>query len=350
MGPVWEQKERNFMIMRFRKYAAICGLVLGLTALLAAPAKANHIDTTSVTLNCTSVCLTVTGSELTDTGVSFVVNYEIIITPAGSSTPVQDITGTLTLTPDSNGDASTTVCNNFAALASGNYNVTGSATLTQVDSGGNVVETDNTLPISGSASLSCGGPPPPPPPPPPGKTFSIGPSSMEGSLFIHPGDFVNGGYNFKFTSGSHPATMYTVTATVTVPVTCSDNSIQNIVVPLGAPGQLDGGGVTTFTFNIAAGDTTNHASGDQNSILVWEGAVQAPAGLCGGAGGRNQRGAVFSATVSQNPPAGLVDWQFHYRDPAAKGKPNTDCTNANDPNRNRADVCGASWSQTVRDP
>jgi hypothetical protein len=173
---------------------------------------------------------------------------------------------------------------------------------------------------------------------------------MEGDLHINPGDWISGGYNFKFISSSHAATLYTVTATVTVPVSCPDGTTQNIVIPLGAPGQLDGGGVTSFTYSIAAGDTTNHASNDQNSILVWEGAVQAPASLCGGQTGRNQVGAVFNATVLQNPHVGLVDWQFHYRDPAAKGKPNTDCTNANDPNRNRADVCGASWSQTLRDP
>jgi hypothetical protein len=65
----------------------------------------------------------------------------------------------------------------------------------------------------------------------------------------------------------------------------------------------------------------------------------------------NAKGAVFTATVLQNPPTGsLVDFRFKYRDPAAKGKPNTDCTNANDPNRNKADVCGASWSETVKDP
>ena len=29
---------------------------------------------------------------------------------------------------------------------------------------------------------------------------------------------------------------------------------------------------------------------------------------------------------------------------------NTNCLNANDPNRARADVCGASLSQTVTDP
>jgi hypothetical protein len=30
------------------------------------------------------------------------------------------------------------------------------------------------------------------------------------------------------------------------------------------------------------------------------------------------------------------------RDPAAKGKPNTNCLNTSDPNRAKADVCGAS--------
>ena len=173
---------------------------------------------------------------------------------------------------------------------------------------------------------------------------------MEGDLHIGPGDWISGGYNFKFTSGSHAATMYSVTATVTVPVSCPDGTTQNVVIPLGIPGALDGGGVTTFTYNIAAGDTNNHATNNQNSILAWEGAVQAPSNLCGGVTGRNQTGAVFNATVTQNPHVGLVDWQFHYRDPNAKGKGNVNCTDASDPRRNDAATCGASWSQTVRDP
>jgi hypothetical protein len=177
---------------------------------------------------------------------------------------------------------------------------------------------------------------------------------MEGDLHISPGDWISGGYNFKFVSGSHPATQITITATVTVPVVCPDSSVQNIVIPLGAPGQLDGGGVTSFTYSVPAGYTNNIPTNDQNSILVWDGAVQAPPDLCnpGGVGltGRNQTGAVFNATVSQNPSAGLVDYQFHYRDPNAKGKGNVDCTDATNPLRAHADVCGASWSQTVRDP
>jgi len=173
---------------------------------------------------------------------------------------------------------------------------------------------------------------------------------MEGDLHISPGDWISGGYNFKFTDNKHGATAYAVTATVTVPVVCPDSSVEKIVIPLGQPGTLDGGGVTTFTYNIAAGDTNNHPTNDQNSILAWAGAVQAPATLCGGAVGRNQTGAVFNATVSQNPHVGLVDWQFHYRDPNAKGKGNVDCTDASNPRRNDAATCGASWSQTLRDP
>jgi hypothetical protein len=324
-----------------RKLLSVLAVALGLFLLSGTPALANHIDTANVTPTCSSVCLTVSGSELSDTGVTFVVNYEIIITPLGGGAAVEDITGTLNLSPDSNFNATATVCNTFASLAAGSYVVSVTATLTEVDSMGNVT-TDNTLNLTSAGTFSCGTAT--------GKSFSIGPSSMEGDLHIAPGDWISGGYNFKFISSSHAATSYSVTATVTVPVTCPDSSVQNIIIPLGAPGELDGGGVTTFTYNIPAGDTSNHATNNQNSILAWEGAVQAPATLCSGQVGRNQSGAIFNTTVLQTPHVGLVDWQFHYRDPNAKGKGNVNCTDASDPRRNDAATCGASWSQTVRDP
>jgi hypothetical protein len=65
----------------------------------------------------------------------------------------------------------------------------------------------------------------------------------------------------------------------------------------------------------------------------------------------NAKGAVFTATVAQNPPSGsLVNFRFKYRNPAAKGKVDTNCTDASEPKRNDAATCGASWSETVRDP
>ncbi len=65
----------------------------------------------------------------------------------------------------------------------------------------------------------------------------------------------------------------------------------------------------------------------------------------------NSKGAIFEATVLQNPDTGsLLNWRFKYRDPNAKGKGNVNCLDTSDPRRNKADVCGASWSETVRDP
>ncbi|TMQ70527.1 MAG: DUF4215 domain-containing protein [Candidatus Eisenbacteria bacterium] len=57
-----------------------------------------------------------------------------------------------------------------------------------------------------------------------GKTFDIGPSSMEGHLKILPGDWISGGYSFKFVDGSHAASTVTVSSTLTVPFRCADGA------------------------------------------------------------------------------------------------------------------------------
>ena len=178
-------------------------------------------------------------------------------------------------------------------------------------------------------------------PPPTGKTFTIGPSSMEGHLKIAAGTWFNGGYSFKFISNSHLATQFTVNAKVEVAVTCpyGGGPGGTILIPLG-----------TVTYNVPAGNTNWLPTGDANSILSWMGAVQTP-DLCGGFPMDNAKGGLFTATVSQNPASGsLVDFRFKYRNPAAKGKVDTNCTDPNEPKRNDAATCGASWSQTVRDP
>jgi len=103
-----------------------------------------------------------------------------------------------------------------------------------------------------------------------------------------------------------------------------------------------------MTYSNPAGQKDWLPTGDANSVLSWQGSIQA-AGICGGVGKLDaSKGAVFTATVSANPPQAdaLVTFRFKFRDPAAKGKPNTNCLDTSDPNRNRADVCGASWSAT----
>ena len=308
---------------------------LALVAFSAAPAWANTLTGASATADCNGYTVTVNAVDL-NPGTMYQINLDFTLTCDGTTSTKFD---TITFTADGTGNATETQSGTWGSGAlSSHCTVTGTATLTS--SGSQVPITING---QTSASLMCGttgG----------GKRFGIGPSSMEGDLHISPGDWISGGYNFKFVSGSHGATALTVMATITVPISCPNGTTENVVVPLGIPGQLDGGGATAVAYNIAAGDTSNHASNDQNSVLTWEGSVQAPANLCGGVDGRNQTGAVFNASVSQSPQVGLINWQFHYRDPAAKNKPNTDCTNIADPNRAKADVCGASWSQTLRDP
>jgi len=306
-------------------------VILALAAVCIPSASAHQLTVAAASPDCTAVCLAVTATSLT-AGDQDNIAYTFTLTPNAGGAPTT-VSGVIPFTADSSGSYSNTVCFHWLSTGSltDNFTVTGTATLTTPRN-----ET-STLSIefngNNSIVLSCGTAPT-------GKSFSMS-NSMEGDLAnIRPGDWISGGYSFKFISSSHAATTYTVTTSVTLPVYCPDGggSGGNILIPLG-----------TQTFNIPAGDTSWHRTGDQNSILAWEGAVQAP-DLCSGQRMRNQIGATFNATVSQNPHVDLVDWRFHYRDPAAKGKPNTNCTDASDPNRNRADVCGASWSQTFRDP
>ena len=200
------------------------------------------------------------------------------------------------------------------------------------------------------------------PPPTTGKSFSIS-GSMEGNLSnIRPGDWVSGGYSFKFVNATHAATNFSISGNVSIAVTCSQGGGAGgtIVVPLNqlpfgpaVPSIAPVVGTPTasgIVWSVPANNTNWLPSGDQNNVWTWAGSVQAP-DLCGGLPMNDVNVAVFNVTVSQLPPTGsLVDFRFHYRDPAAKGKPNTNCLNTGDPNRARADVCGASWSGTKRDP
>jgi hypothetical protein len=166
--------------------------------------------------------------------------------------------------------------------------------------------------------------------------------SMEGSLAFPPGSYLNGGYHFKPTQKA--TSPYQVTFSnvhVDLPVACTSGGpvVGTVVLPL-----------PNATYTVPANSTAWIPTGDQNSPLAWQGAVGAPP-LCGPGGtmynAAQQGGASFSADITSSESGKNVQLQFHYRVPAAKGRPNTDCTNTADPNRDRADVCGASWSATT---
>jgi len=311
------------------KRLGVPALVIALFVMCAIPASA-HTLTVTGSSQCSPCEYTITVSGTSTAGASITVHYTAFFT-AQSTGITTSVSKDISVTVGADGNYSQTVEHNPSPVDCGSdtFSISAQATLFV---GGQV----DTTASFGPATLVCGTQPPPQ-----GKTFGIGPSSMEGALQIRPGDWVSGGYSFKFTDGHHGATTYTVTASVTVPFTCPNGggSGGNIFVNLG-----------TKDFSIPAGNTDWLPTGDANNILSWDGAVQAPDG-CSGNVMANHKGAIFSATVSQNPPTGsLVDWRFKYRDPNAKGKGNVNCTDASDPRRDRADVCGASWSETVRDP
>lgn len=169
------------------------------------------------------------------------------------------------------------------------------------------------------------------------KTATIGPSSMEGAIKISNGDWVNGGYSLK----SNVTGDLTVNGQVTITGPCSNGGTDTIVIPL-----------ATMTFHNPSIAKDWLPTGDANSVLSWQGSVKvgvnSPA-VCGGVGKLDaSKGAVFTSSFSASPaqPGALVTFRFKFRDPAAKGKPNTNCLDTTDPNRNKADVCGASWSAT----
>jgi len=291
-------------------------------------------------------------------GTSATFEFDVTVTNSdGSTTTVQYFIkpGQCMTFPAPNGAASYSVVENLSSTAgwslvsvTSNTTAGGTVELSGNGVGDSSASPPNPVTCSVSSTTGCvltfhnSQTPPPPPPPPTGKTFSIGPSSMEGDIYISNGDWVNGGYSFSFASGGHAATNYSVQATVSLTGPCVGGgpATDTFTFPLNAA-----------TYAVPAGNTSWLPTGDQNSVLSWEGSAVA-SGVCGGIGKLHaSHGAVFTATVSQSPATGsLVNFRFKYRDPAAKGKPNTNCLDTSDPNRAKADVCGASWSQTVRDP
>lgn len=169
------------------------------------------------------------------------------------------------------------------------------------------------------------------------KTAVIGPSSMEGAIKISNGDWVNGGYSMK----SNVTGALTIAANVAITGPCSNGGTDTVTIPL-----------ATMTYQNPSIATDWLPTGDANNVLSWQGSVRVGVTsppICSGVGKLDaSKGAVFTATMSASPPqpGATVTFRFKYRDPAAKGKPNTNCLDTNDPNRDRADVCGASWSAT----
>jgi hypothetical protein len=164
--------------------------------------------------------------------------------------------------------------------------------------------------------------------------------SMEGRLEFGPGSYLSGGYRFRPVDRSRNPYQVTFSSVrLELPVSCSRNGAVAGTVVLNLP---------DATYTVPARSEHWIPARDDDDMLPWQGAVAVPA-ICGaGKTMYNRSGATFAADVTSSVAGRDVEIQFHYALPAGHGKPNTNCTNAADPNRLRPNICGASWSDGKR--
>jgi len=194
-----------------RRLALVSGLAIGLLAVSATTTMAHTLNVTiSATCNCD---YTVTATGNTDANASVTVDYSFTVRAHGIDSVVS---GQILTNADANGDFNAEIahislqgvsCDDTVEFFPGDAKLTFNGT----EETGFTVDVPTTLFCSTT-------------PPPPGKTFDIGPSSMEGHLLIRPGDWVSGGYSFKFANGSHDAATVTVSSHLTLPFRCADGT------------------------------------------------------------------------------------------------------------------------------
>ncbi len=162
--------------------------------------------------------------------------------------------------------------------------------------------------------------------------------SMEGHIVIANGDLVCAGYSFKLSA--HPDT-HVLVANMTATITgkCSNGGTDTLTIPLRAG---DDAGNPWF---VAASNNDWMPTGDEQSPDSFQQPHGFTASVCGGAGTLDGgQGATFAGELQADQTASDVDIRFHYRDPNAKGKGNSDCSVG----MHAADVCGASWTGTAK--
>jgi hypothetical protein len=172
-------------------------------------------------------------------------------------------------------------------------------------------------------------------------TLTIGPTATEGNnLQAHSGDVISAGYIFSMSNSKHPAaTLSFASATVTLPVRCTSAgaTVGSIAIAL-SPGP----------YSDPAASTAKLPSSSTSSYRTFQGKTIAPA-LCGTGNAlflnySGSFGATFSADIQSTDVVDQVSVQFHYRDPAAKGFTNVDCTSATANPDPGTTACAATYS------
>jgi hypothetical protein len=200
---------------------------------------------------------------------------------------------------------------------------------------GTAAQSANAQPASVSASADPSGP-----------GFITISGSMEGDYKFNPGDWIGGGFTFQMTGAKPAQTVQFNGATVSMPVSCANDSshtiVGTIVIALsGGPYTTTAGASDWYPFSGPHSDSTYN---DGYDPADWQGNEQAPA-LCGAGEMEDQTGATFEANVTSTDTVDQLMVRFHYGPHGNPGN-TVDC---GDPSQNTppgAATCGASWSGT----
>ena len=107
--------------------------LIGILAICAMPAFANHIDYAMVTADCTRFMISVSGGDLNTPGATYVVNYKIVLTPtSGSAITITDSIPVSPANPPDDLSFSAYVTKawaDFGVTLNGTYTLSGSASL-----------------------------------------------------------------------------------------------------------------------------------------------------------------------------------------------------------------------------
>ena len=275
------------------RWPSVLVAAIGLWGIAAIPAAAGTVNIT-VSPQCTpcTYSITVFGEVHSTNTFTVVTHVKFTSHTTGNSTTADRL---ISVTGDDQGHYSVTIPDLVPPIdCAEGFDITADASLT-FPGGGTVTDT------SVGSLDNCS--------PPQGKTFDIGPSSMEGHLLIRPGDWISGGYSFVFVDGDHAATTVTVTSKMTLPFRCADGTTGEFVINLG-----------THDYDVPAGNKTWQPTGDANSVSSWAGAGQAPEGCGPGNIMDNSKGAIWERPFPESDTGSLLNWRFKYRDPNAKGK------------------------------
>jgi hypothetical protein len=129
----------------------------------------------------------------------------------------------------------------------------------------------------------------------------MGPQAMEGNLTVKPGDLLLAGYDFTIPGAHAAATVSVSGAKVTFQGKCvTGGALVTLIAP-----------IINLSITDPAGSPSWYPTGDQKSLLAYQGAV-----LVGNACGNNSaislsKGGTFTASLSSTTHA-KINFRWHY--------------------------------------